>query len=335
MKKALQWIICLSAIALILFIRENKRECRETVYTLPQCKINCAIGLNHNIFSSQAKNVGFHYELLNQFGQKLPEGIHIVEPIEEPLCWEYLINDSIQLLVFDSKDTIPEKYASMILTSSPIKDSDIWAVSNERAELLNTINYWFTDLQGHDFFENMIQSYFRSYNIDYLLRHKGQIKSISPYDDLIKKYSRKIGLDWRLLSAIIYEESQFKIGASSDKNARGLMQVKEATARRYGNYNLYDPESNLNAGTRHLEYLIKKYDKEGLDSINVVKFALAAYHAGEKSVDRRRQIADSLGYDAKDWESVKLSTRRKTGPTTQYINNIFNTFEAYMTLVDK
>jgi membrane-bound lytic murein transglycosylase F len=57
---------------------------------------------------------------------------------------------------------------------------------------------------------------------------------ISPYDDLIRKYSEEIGWDWRLLASMIYQESRFLPDAQSWAGADGLMQLMPNTARRFG-----------------------------------------------------------------------------------------------------
>jgi soluble lytic murein transglycosylase-like protein len=55
------------------------------------------------------------------------------------------------------------------------------------------------------------------------------------------------------------------------------MQLMPSTARRYGVSNLYDPESNVDAGIRHLKSLLDRFP---------LTLALAAYNAGEAAVQR-------------------------------------------------
>lgn len=297
--------------------------------------IKCTIGLNHSIYSKQARNVGFHYELLNIFGKENGKHTRILQPVEEPQCWEMLVHDSIQVLVMNSTDTIPDEYASKILFSIPVRGNDVWAVSIGNKKLLNSINYWFAVLQGNNTVEKISRNYFRSYKLDWLIEHAGQISSISPYDKIIKKYSRQIGLDWRLLSAVVYQESQYKLGAASSKSAKGLMQVKESTASKYGIKEIYDPDMNINAGTRHLDYLLKKYRNEGLDSANVIKFALVAYNVGESALEKRRHTADSLGFNPNDWESVAESFH-VAGTSRQpaiYLNRVMQIYDVYKIII--
>ena len=297
--------------------------------------LTCAINLNHDIRSSQSRNVGFHYELLNTFGENCGKHVSIIRPSSSPECWGLLTSDSIQLLVTNVNDSIPEEYSSLILMSVVIKGDDVWAVMKGNERLLNSINFWYAYLQGEGMFKTLSRNYFRSYKLEWLLDHKGEVSSISPYDGIIKKYSAQTGVDWRLVSAMVYQESQFKIGAELN-SAMGLMQIKEKTARRYGVTDTYNPEMNVRAGTRHLDYLLKKYTEEGLDSADVIKFALMAYNVGEGAVEKKRHVADSLGFNPDNWNEVVMSVSHAKGSrqSIDYVEAVMETYEAYKTIIE-
>jgi len=84
-----------------------------------------------------------------------------------------------------------------------------------------------------------------------------------------------------LIQAIVEVESAFKMDAKSHAGAIGLMQLMPATARSL-KANPYDPEQNVEAGTRYLDMLLKKYEGRP----NGLALALAAYNAGPGAVDR-------------------------------------------------
>ena len=127
---------------------------------------------------------------------------------------------------------------------------------------------------------------------------------MSPYDDIIKKYAADLGWDWRMLAAVIYQESKFSINSRSHRGAQGLMQVMPQTARYYEIDDLLDPEKNIMAGTSHLKRLQKLYSKCGMESIEQVKFTLAAYNAGEGRVADCRNFAASRQIDNNSWEEI-------------------------------
>jgi membrane-bound lytic murein transglycosylase B len=99
----------------------------------------------------------------------------------------------------------------------------------------------------------------------------------SKYNEIIIKAAKKFDVDAALVSAVIKAESDYDARETSHKGARGLMQLMPATARRFGVTNSYDPEENINAGTRYLRWLLKTFDGNA-------DLAVAAYNAGEGNV---------------------------------------------------
>lgn len=98
-----------------------------------------------------------------------------------------------------------------------------------------------------------------------------------PYASLIRAVADLHGVDEALVHAVVQVESSYQPRARSPKGARGLMQLMPATAAQYRVRDAYDPEANLEAGVRHLEGLLGRFD---------LALALAAYNAGEGAVRR-------------------------------------------------
>ena len=113
--------------------------------------------------------------------------------------------------------------------------------------------------------------------------------SISPavnylrFESLIHEAAEKHQVDVALVKAVIRTESYFNPNATSRVGASGLMQLMPQTARRYGVTDLYSPRQNIEAGVRHLKYLLQRYPRQ-------LHLALAAYNAGEKAVERYQGI---------------------------------------------
>jgi hypothetical protein len=99
----------------------------------------------------------------------------------------------------------------------------------------------------------------------------------SKYNDIIIAAAQKHDVDAALVSAVIKAESDYNPRTVSHKGARGLMQLMPATAKRFGVTNSFDPEENINGGTRYLRWLLKKFDGNA-------DLAVAAYNAGEGNV---------------------------------------------------
>lgn len=105
-------------------------------------------------------------------------------------------------------------------------------------------------------------------------------------DKMILEAGARHGVDPKLVHYVIRQESNFKMGARSHKNAQGLMQMIPATAERFGVKDVYDPGQNIEGGTKYLRWLLKRFDGD-------VKLALAGYNAGEGAVERSgNQVPD-------------------------------------------
>ena len=105
------------------------------------------------------------------------------------------------------------------------------------------------------------------------------------YKQYVEKYSEEYDVDKYLIYALIKNESNFKNDATSNKKAKGLMQIIDSTANEvaqniqieHSEIDLYHEETNIKIGTKYLSQLLEKYDSYLL--------AIAAYNAGIGNVD--------------------------------------------------
>src|ERR1700704_3141401 len=100
-------------------------------------------------------------------------------------------------------------------------------------------------------------------------------QNANPVDlnQVIAAASGRYRLDPDLVNSVIRAESGFNVRAVSRKGAQGLMQLMPGTASMLGVPNAFDPEANVEGGTRYLRELLERYN------FDLVK-ALAAYNAG-------------------------------------------------------
>jgi membrane-bound lytic murein transglycosylase F len=156
-------------------------------------------------------------------------------------------------------------------------------------------------------------------------------RRLSRYDYLLKKYAARMGMDWRLLAAIVYHESKFNEQALSPVGAKGLMQLRDVAALHYGmpEADLYDPETNILLGTTLLDDLFDQFRKEGISDEDVLRFALASYNVGGGALARRRAEADSLGLDPNSWSAVATIFDREDHSTPAYIDAVEQTYQRY------
>lgn len=102
-------------------------------------------------------------------------------------------------------------------------------------------------------------------------------------EPMISRYSRRHQLHPALIRAVIKAESGFDPMAVSRAGAIGLMQLMPQTAVRLEVRDLYDPEDNIGGGTKYLRQLLDRFRGN-------LPLALAAYNAGEHTVDRYRGL---------------------------------------------
>ncbi len=102
-------------------------------------------------------------------------------------------------------------------------------------------------------------------------------------EKLVREAADRHRMDPALVRAVIETESNWNPRAYSHKGAGGLMQLIPTTAQRYGAYDVFNPQQNIDAGVKHLKWLLERYNGN-------LDLALAAYNAGEGAVDRAHGI---------------------------------------------
>jgi len=102
-------------------------------------------------------------------------------------------------------------------------------------------------------------------------------------DDVVNSASGRYRLDPDLVNSVIKAESGFNARAVSPKGAQGLMQLMPGTASQLGVPNAFDPQANVEGGTKYLRELLERYN------FDLVK-ALAAYNAGPLRVEQYKGV---------------------------------------------
>ncbi len=126
--------------------------------------------------------------------------------------------------------------------------------------------------------------------------------TISPFDRLIAYHAQAEGFDWRLIAALIFEESRFDPASRSDKGAVGLMQVRPVAAEAVGAMQFLAPADNVQTGVRYLRQLDDTFHAaRGRDRLAII---LAAYNAGPGHVHDAQMLARTFGYDPNRWQDA-------------------------------
>jgi membrane-bound lytic murein transglycosylase MltF len=149
---------------------------------------------------------------------------------------------------------------------------------------------------------------------------------------LFRKYGDRYGIEYLLLMAQGYQESELKQEARSPVGAIGIMQVMPATGKSMRVGDITQLEPNVHAGVKFLRAMMNEYyANEPMDQLNKGLFTFAAYNAGPGRVRQLRQLATERGLDPNVWfNNVELMAAEKIGrETVTYVSNIYKYYLAY------
>ena len=157
-----------------------------------------------------------------------------------------------------------------------------WAMRSSNPKLLQATNQFMKKEYRGLFYNITLKKYFK--NSRTIRKHVDtrttQTGKLSPYDEIVQRYAKQFGFDWRLIVSQMYQESHFNPKAQSWAGAVGLMQVLPRTARSLGFADVTAPEKGIHAGVEYLNWVRDRFDAELPVAVRTW-FTLAAYNAGK------------------------------------------------------
>ncbi|MFH1625519.1 MAG: membrane-bound lytic murein transglycosylase MltF, partial [Pseudomonadota bacterium] len=201
------------------------------------------------------------------------------------------------------------RYYPDIRVAFPIEKAQYlaWGVKKGEKALLRKINNFFHLIMVNGTFRNIYDGYFANVEpfdyFDVKKYHQRLDTRLPLYEALIKKAADKHGLDWRLVAAVMYQESHFDPLATSFTGVRGIMQLTEVTADEVGVTDRLNPKESILGGVEYLRKLYDRYD--GIEERDRILIALAAYNVGHGHVVDAQEIAREQGLDPNKWSSLQ------------------------------
>jgi membrane-bound lytic murein transglycosylase MltF len=165
-----------------------------------------------------------------------------------------------------------------------------------------------------------------------------ELKRFNTLVALFQKYGRQYQIDWLLMAAQGYQESQLDQGRRSAVGAVGVMQVMPATGRQLNVGDINQLEPNIHAGVKYIRFMVDQYFKnEPMDDLNKVLFAFACYNAGPNKIKTLRKEAQLQGLNPNVWfDNVERVVAYRIGrETVQYVANIYKYYIAYSLVQEK
>ncbi len=239
-------------------------------------------------------------------------------------------------------------------TPISFEQNQAWAVSKKSETLLVALNEWLNEFTKTAEYRIIRGKYFNNpYWARRVLSENAQVKSglISPWDEGFRFASSSIDWDWRLFASMVYQESRFKHNVESHRGAYGLMQFMPATAEYFGINHKSDPQTQIRAGAKYLQWLEKRFEDSVTDPEQRVKFILASYNAGLGHVIDARNLARKHGKDPNVWDNnVDFFILNKSNPefycdttvkygafrgveTYNYVNQIMQRYKHYQNII--
>lgn len=299
------------------------------------------------------------YNRLNHINLETGGEINIIEDkvsVDELI--EQVSEGKIEYTICDSHvAAINKKYHRNIDIETKLGDYSqnlAWALPLNSDSLLGVINEWLDQYKKSKEFYFVYNKYFKNSRTTKMAKseyysHGGG--KISPYDDLIKKFSQDIHWDWRLLASLIYQESKFDPDAESWSGAFGLMQMMPSTAEQYGLSDTSSPATQIEAGVKYINLIDKQLEPLVQDSIERRKFVMASYNAGLAHVLDAQRLAKKYQKNPEIWDdNVDFYLLNKSKPEYyqdsvvyygycrgsepyKYVNEIYERYQHYTNLI--
>lgn len=250
---------------------------------------------------------------IRNLNQEIGGGINIHTVDRDTIITEDLIsmvsNGTLPLTVVDSDIAkINKTYYNDLDISLPLsfEQRSAWAVAPDNAWLGDSIDAWLNSEKPRGEQAQLLKRYFeisKNENGSNFFRPNG--RTVSPHDDLFKKYASDYNWDWKLLASQAYVESKFDSTAVSWAGARGLMQIMPRTAKGYGQSakSVMKKEVAVETALKFIKDLDNQLKSKVPDSIERKKFILAAYNTGIGHVYDAMALAKKYGLNPQKWDN--------------------------------
>lgn len=192
--------------------------------------------------------------------------------------------------------------------STGVKIEMAWALPANKSYLLEPLNAFIARAKESGLIDQLAERYFhppqKVQRLDagvFQERIRNDLPLLRP---LFFRAQESSGVEWRLLAAVAYQESQWAPLATSETGVRGFMQITGDTARFLGVKNRLDPDESVQAAAGYLRDLKERLPDEVAEP-DRTWMALAAYNIGIGHLEDARRLAREQGLDPHLWKDIK------------------------------
>jgi membrane-bound lytic murein transglycosylase MltF len=213
------------------------------------------------------------------------------------------------------------------------------AVRKDSPQLTAALNEFLVHYGLGTAFGNMIeQRYLVSTKFAKNATSEAERRKFQTLVSFFRKYSDEYAMDYLLMAAQGYQESQLNQDAKSAVGAVGVMQIMPATGKEPQVGDISKLEPNIHAGVKYMRFMRDRYFKdEPMDDLNKGLFTFAAYNAGPARVRQLRQEAEKRGLNPNIWfgNVEQIASERIGRETVTYVSNIYKYYVAYRLVVEE
>ncbi len=226
---------------------------------------------------------------------------------------DQLDNNEIDATIIDSNEYAANKafYRDLRVAFKLDTHTQLaWALAKDprNRRLAEAMNKFFAQLQASGELKQLIERYYTTSAdndaYDTVTFTDNLQRTLPKYQDIFQQVAEDFDMDWRLLAAISYAESEWKPAATSPTGVRGMMMLTNVTAKEVGVTNRIDPIQSLRGGARYLKSILQNLSPNIAEE-DRIWFALAIYNVGLGHVEDARIIAEHQNKDPNKWADVK------------------------------
>jgi membrane-bound lytic murein transglycosylase MltF len=192
--------------------------------------------------------------------------------------------------------------------------------------------------EGSNMRNTLFQKYLQNTKFAREATSKEEVAKFARTVDFFRKYGNQYNLDYLLMMAQGYQESQLNQQAKSPVGAIGVMQVMPTTGGDLKVGDIRQIEPNIHAGVKYIRFMMDQfYANEPMTELSKGLFTFASYNAGPGRVAQLRKLAAQRGLDPNVWfNNVEVVASEKIGrETVQYVSNIYKYYLAYQMIEEQ
>jgi membrane-bound lytic murein transglycosylase F len=223
-----------------------------------------------------------------------------------------LANDEVDFVVTDSNIVeLAQNFSPNIGRAFNLGEPETlsWALPKDASPLLvERIRKFFARINADGTLRQLLDRYYghiqRLTQGDVAAFLERRLLVLPQYRSIFQEAQEATGIDWRLLAALGFQESQWNPLATSPTGVRGLMMLTSETADRLGVSDRLDPHQNIIAAARYLK-ILKDMLPERITEPDRTWLALASYNVGYGHLEDARVLTQRHGLNADSWVDVK------------------------------